>query len=285
MNCIQPERAGGGDVEVAAVVGLDLVDRRQDLPADAVLDAGGLVDREQERRDPELVDEEVRDADRRGAGQRQREGRVVERRRAVEVAARVGDLVGALARLADALADLAVGRLGVGRAARPCSGRPGSASGPARDLGAFGVPGVPGTFGVPGLPGAGVGVPVGTPGIVGVGTGRSRQLGRRDRRRRGDRAEILDRAGRRGQRRKLRRGGRGALRDLDGVDQDLPGRKCHAHAMELRGGGAHEDDRVQRGRDQGGEKGASDHPGVAGTLSGVTAAHAMHNAGTGDLLR
>ena len=81
------ERAGGGDVEVAAVVGLDLVDRRQDLPADAVLDAGGLVDREQERRDPELVDEEVRDADRRGARLGQREGRVVERRRAVGVAA------------------------------------------------------------------------------------------------------------------------------------------------------------------------------------------------------
>ena len=58
------QRAGGGDVEVAAVVGLDLVDAGQDLPAHAVLDAGGLVDRKQEGRDPELVDEEVRDADR-----------------------------------------------------------------------------------------------------------------------------------------------------------------------------------------------------------------------------
>ena len=76
MNCIQPERARGRDVEVAAVVGLDLVDRREDLPAHAVLDAGGLVEREQERRDPELVDEEVRHADRGGAGHRQREGRV-----------------------------------------------------------------------------------------------------------------------------------------------------------------------------------------------------------------
>ena len=65
--------AGGGDVQVAAVVGLDLVDRGEDLPADAVLDAGGLVDREQERRDPELVDEEVRHADRGGARGRQRE--------------------------------------------------------------------------------------------------------------------------------------------------------------------------------------------------------------------
>src|SRR3712207_7876888 len=34
-----PERAGGGHVEVAPVVGLDLVDRREDLPADAVLGA------------------------------------------------------------------------------------------------------------------------------------------------------------------------------------------------------------------------------------------------------
>ncbi|CAB4931944.1 unannotated protein [freshwater metagenome] len=54
-------RAGGRDVEVAPVVRLDLVDRREDLPADAVLDAGGLVDRQEERRDPEPRDEEVRD--------------------------------------------------------------------------------------------------------------------------------------------------------------------------------------------------------------------------------
>src|SRR5207249_2897665 len=33
-----PEGAGGGDVEVAAVVRLDLVDAGEDLPADAVLD-------------------------------------------------------------------------------------------------------------------------------------------------------------------------------------------------------------------------------------------------------
>ena len=54
------ERAGVGDVQVAAVVGLDLVDRRQDLPADAVLGAGRLVDRQQEDRDAELLDDEVR---------------------------------------------------------------------------------------------------------------------------------------------------------------------------------------------------------------------------------
>ena len=55
------QRAGGGDVEVAPVVRLDLVDRGQDLPAHAVLDPGGLVDRQQEDRHPELADHEVGD--------------------------------------------------------------------------------------------------------------------------------------------------------------------------------------------------------------------------------
>ena len=64
------ERAGVGDVQVAAVVGLDLVDRRQHLPADAVLGAGRLVDRQQEDRDAELLDDEVRHRGRgRGAGE------------------------------------------------------------------------------------------------------------------------------------------------------------------------------------------------------------------------
>src|SRR4029078_3519133 len=45
------EGAGGGDVEVAAVVGLDLVDRGEHLPAHAVLDTGGLVGRQQEGRE------------------------------------------------------------------------------------------------------------------------------------------------------------------------------------------------------------------------------------------
>ena len=75
------QRAGGGDVQVAAVVRLDLVDRGQDLPADAVLDAGRLVDREQEGRDAELLDEEVRDADRSRARGRERVARVRDRRR------------------------------------------------------------------------------------------------------------------------------------------------------------------------------------------------------------
>ena len=66
MNCIQPSAPAVRDVEVAAVVGLDLVDRGEDLPAHAVLDAGGLVDRQQERRDAEAVDDDVRHAARRG---------------------------------------------------------------------------------------------------------------------------------------------------------------------------------------------------------------------------
>ena len=72
--------AGRGHVQVAPVVGLDLVDRGQELPADAVLRARGLVDRQQERRDPELVDEEVRHADLGGAGLGERERRVVRAR-------------------------------------------------------------------------------------------------------------------------------------------------------------------------------------------------------------
>ena len=75
------ERAGARDVQVAAVVGLDLVDRGQVLPADAVLDAGGLVDRQQEDRHAELADDEVRDRRRgRRAGQRVEEARVGARR-------------------------------------------------------------------------------------------------------------------------------------------------------------------------------------------------------------
>ena len=62
MNCIQPSAPAVETLQVAAVVGLDLVDRGQQLPADAVLGAGRLVDRQQERRDLEPVDEEVRHA-------------------------------------------------------------------------------------------------------------------------------------------------------------------------------------------------------------------------------
>ena len=47
------------DAQVAAVVGLDLVDRREHLPGDSVGGAGRLVDRQQERRDLEAFDEEA----------------------------------------------------------------------------------------------------------------------------------------------------------------------------------------------------------------------------------
>ena len=68
-------RAGARDVEVAAVVRLDLVDRREDLPAHAVLGPRGLEDRQEEDRDAERVDEVARDAGPRHGGDR-RERRV-----------------------------------------------------------------------------------------------------------------------------------------------------------------------------------------------------------------
>ncbi len=84
-----PERARGGHVEVAAVVGLDLVDRREDLPADPVLDARGLVDGEQEGRHAELADDEVGHAGGgRGAGEHVGEARVRRGRSSVGVAER-----------------------------------------------------------------------------------------------------------------------------------------------------------------------------------------------------
>ena len=57
--------AGAGDVEVGAEPGLDFVDRGQHLPGDPVFGSAGLVDRQQEGRDLEGVDDEVGDADRR----------------------------------------------------------------------------------------------------------------------------------------------------------------------------------------------------------------------------
>ena len=78
-----------GDVEVGAERGLDPVDRGQHLPRHPVLGAAGLVDRQQERRDLELVDDEVGDADRGRAELGDREARVGVRRRAVGVADRL----------------------------------------------------------------------------------------------------------------------------------------------------------------------------------------------------
>ena len=89
-----PERAGGGDVQVAPVVGLDLVDRRQHLPPDPVLDPRRLIDRQQEDRHPELANHEIGDAGRvGGAGERVDEAGVRTGGRSVGVAQRgLGDL-------------------------------------------------------------------------------------------------------------------------------------------------------------------------------------------------
>ncbi len=110
------ERAGRAHVQVAAVVGLDLVDRGEDLPAHAVLDAGGLVDREQERRDPQRVDDDVRDAgdrrrEERGRQVAERVGRGVGRGRRERRVLRLGLL---LEEAASALATLLLGALLLG---------------------------------------------------------------------------------------------------------------------------------------------------------------------------
>ena len=78
--------AGGGDVQVGSEGGLDLVDPGEHLPGDAVLGSAGLVDREEERRDLEGVDDEVGDADRGGPELRDGQARVGVGRRAVRVA-------------------------------------------------------------------------------------------------------------------------------------------------------------------------------------------------------
>ena len=68
--------AGAGEVEVGAEPGLDFVDRGQHLPGDPVFGSAGLVDRQQEGRDLEGVDDEVGDADRGRAEGRDRGRRV-----------------------------------------------------------------------------------------------------------------------------------------------------------------------------------------------------------------
>ena len=80
------ERAGRRDVEVGAERGLDAVDRGQHLPGDPVLRSAGLVDREEEGRDRERVDDEVRYADRSGPEVGDRHRRVGVGRSSVRVA-------------------------------------------------------------------------------------------------------------------------------------------------------------------------------------------------------
>ncbi len=117
--------AGVGDVEVGAEGGLDLVDRGEDLPGDPVLGPAGLVDRQQEGRDLERVDDEVGDADRGGPEEPDGRTGVGDRRRAVLLEGRRGlhrlalaGVVGVdLGPVAVAGADAAGGRVGVERVA------------------------------------------------------------------------------------------------------------------------------------------------------------------------
>ncbi len=200
--------SGRGDVEVAAVVGLDLVDRGEDLPAHAVLDAGGLVDRQQEGRDPELVDEEVRHADPGGAGLGDRVARVRRGRRAVGVALAVRirrEALGLVRPLAGALARAPARRLGVlvvGPAGGLIVTRRVVARASVRAVAAAAA--VVARALVPRRGGRGR-VDLG-------GCGRRLCRGRR-RRRRLDRAEVDDRLHRRRQARDLQRLDRGALRE------------------------------------------------------------------------
>ncbi len=82
-----PQRTRRRHVQVAAVVGLDLVDRRQDLPPHPVLDPRRLIDRQQKHRHPELPNHEIRHTRReRRARQRIDEAGVRARGRPVGVA-------------------------------------------------------------------------------------------------------------------------------------------------------------------------------------------------------
>ena len=68
---------GRGDIEVGAEGRLYLVDRGQYLPGDPVLGTAGLIDREQEGRNLEGVDDRIRDPDRGRPERRGRQTRVL----------------------------------------------------------------------------------------------------------------------------------------------------------------------------------------------------------------
>ena len=118
----------------------------------------------------------------------------------------------------------------------------------------------------------------GVPGVPGVGM-RQRRRGRRRPSGSGS-CGVGDRASApapaRGPRRstcgagsggELRARGRRALGDLDGEGHDLARGQRHAHLVQLRRRRAHEHGRVERGGHRGGEEGATDHPARYGTLS------------------
>ena len=95
MNCIHPNAPARGDVEVAPVVGLDLVDRGQHLPPHPILDPSRLIDRQQENRDPELANHEIRHPrPKRRTRQRIHKPRIRPRRRTITITQTRG-LVGA----------------------------------------------------------------------------------------------------------------------------------------------------------------------------------------------
>ncbi len=76
---------GRGDIEVGAEGRLYLVDRGQYLPGDSVLGTAGLIDREQEGRDLEGVDDGIGDPDGSGSKGRGGEARVPRRGSAIRV--------------------------------------------------------------------------------------------------------------------------------------------------------------------------------------------------------
>ena len=138
MNCIQPSAPAEETLRlVPKAVSILLIDGEH-LPGDPVLGAAGLVDRQQEGRDLEGVDDEVGDADRGGAELRDGQAGVGVGRRAVGVAEGrlldlllLGgrDLLGALALLgllaeeARALAGSRGLLAGLAAAAAPCRRR------------------------------------------------------------------------------------------------------------------------------------------------------------------
>ncbi len=81
-----PQRPRRGHVQVAAIVGLDLVDRRQHLPPHPVLDPRRLIDRQQKDRHPELPNHEIRHPrPKRRPRQRIHKPRIRRRRRTIRV--------------------------------------------------------------------------------------------------------------------------------------------------------------------------------------------------------
>ena len=215
--------------------------------------AGGLVDRQQERRDPELVDEEVRDADLGRARLGERVRRIVLRR--------------AAAPARPAASASGVGLLRPCRSATRCwrCRRPGWPR-PRRSSSSWSWscrPACPSSCRCRVSLAAGV--------AVGAGSVRGRRSavgstvtvgarGRRRRRRGLGRAEVDDRGDRRGQARDLDLIDRRAGRDLDRDRELLAGDQRHAHVVHLGVRGGHEHARVERGSgERDGERAAGSH--------------------------